>query len=122
MSHYSDEFIQSQKAALQKEQARLEEELKAVAVYDVETGQYKPKFEEFNPGDVEDSDEDSDEATTLGENTAVADELIRSLAEIKTALRDIEQDKYGFCENCGEYISEDRLAAYPAAKTCIKCE
>lgn len=122
MNHYSEEFIQSQKEALLKEQTRLEQELKEVAVYNEDTKQYHPKFEEFNPGDVEDESEVGDEATTLGENTAVASELIKLLTEIKSALSDIELGKYGFCENCSEYIPEDRLRAYPAAKTCIKCE
>lgn len=122
MSHFSEEFIQSQKEALLKEQTRLEQELKEVAVYNEDTEQYHPKFEEFNKGDVEDESEVGDEATTLGENTAVANELIKLLTEIKSALSDIETGKYGFCENCSEYIPEERLMAYPAAKTCIKCE
>ncbi|MBU1092816.1 TraR/DksA C4-type zinc finger protein [Patescibacteria group bacterium] len=122
MSNYSEEFIQSQKEALLKEQIRLEQELKNVAVYDANTGQYRPKFEEFNKGDVEDIEEAGDEATTFGENTAVSDELVRSLTEVKSALVDIESDQYGFCENCNEYIPGDRLQAYPAAKTCINCK
>lgn len=122
MGHYSEAFIQSQKEALLKEQARLEHELQAVATYDASEGQYRPKFEEFNKGDVEDAEEASDEVTTFGENTAVSDKLVRSLTEVKSALTDIESDKYGFCENCGGYITEERLQAYPAAKTCIKCE
>ncbi|MFH1088721.1 MAG: TraR/DksA C4-type zinc finger protein [Patescibacteria group bacterium] len=121
MSHYSEEFIQSQKSALLKEQDRIEQELKEIAVYDANTDQYHPKFEEFNKGDAEDAEEAGDEATTLGENTAVADEFVHSLTEVKSALVDIESGKYGFCENCAEYISEDRLKAYPAAKTCVKC-
>ncbi|GAA2362143.1 TraR/DksA C4-type zinc finger protein [Saccharopolyspora halophila] len=28
---------------------------------------------------------------------------------------------YGTCENCGKRISQERLAALPAATTCIRC-
>ena len=120
--HYSPEFMSLQEEALLKEKARIEKELEAVAVYDPAQGRYVPKFEEFNAGDAEDAEEASDEATTLGENTAVADNLVKSLEEVKRALQDTAAGRYGFCENCGEYISEERLKAYPAAKTCTKCE
>jgi len=120
--HYSPEFISSQQAALLKEKERLETALKEVAVWNADQGQYIPKYEEFNPGDVEDSDEASDETTNFGENTAMANTLIQTFHEVTGALQDIDSGKYGYCENCGEYISEERLQSYPAAKTCIKCE
>ena len=105
-----------------KEKERLETALKEVAVWNADQGQYIPKYEEFNPGDVEDSDEASDETTNFGENTAMANTLIQTFHEVTGALQDIDSGKYGYCENCGEYISEERLQSYPAAKTCIKCE
>lgn len=122
MSHYSPEFINAQKESLIKERDRLKEDLKNVATYDEEQGRYMPKFEEFNAGDVEDNAEAEDEETVFGENTAVMEGLVKSLDEVETALKDIDAEKYGYCENCGEYISEERLKAYPAAKTCINCE
>ncbi|MFA5967504.1 MAG: TraR/DksA family transcriptional regulator [Patescibacteria group bacterium] len=120
--HYSPEFISAQREALLKEKERLEREIKDVAFFDESQGRYVPKYEETSPGETESTDEASDETTTFGENTAMADSLIKSLNEVLSALKDIEANKYGYCENCGEYISEDRLQAYPAAKTCIKCE
>lgn len=122
MTHYNAEFIQTQEAILHKEKERLEQELAKVATYDEAQGQYIPKFEEFNSGDTEDMDEASEETETLGENTALADNLIKSLTEVKQALADIVADRYGVCDNCGEYIDEERLRVYPAARTCIKCD
>ena len=120
--HYSPEFIATQREALLKEKAKLEEDIKKVATYDEASGEYVPKFEETDAGDSEDTDEASAETTTLIENTATADSLLQTMNEVVKALGDIEADKYGYCENCGGYIQEERLQAYPAAKTCIKCE
>ena len=120
--HYSPEFIAAQREALCKEKAKLEEEIKEVAVYDEKEGRYIPKYEEFNAGDAEEADEAGAETTHFVENTATADSLIQSLNEIVSAMKDIDEGRYGYCENCREYIPEDRLKVYPAAKTCIKCE
>ncbi len=120
--HYSPEFIATQREALLKEKAKLEEDIKKVATYDEASGEYVPKFEETDAGDSEDTDEASAETTTLIENTATADSLLQTMNEVVKTLGDIEADKYGYCENCGGYIQEERLQAYPAAKTCIKCE
>jgi len=120
--HYNPEFINVQREALLKEKAKLEEEIKGVATYDESEGRYHPNFEELNAGDSEDIEEAGEETTTFVENTATADSLIQSLNEVLSALKDMEAGKYGYCENCGEYISEERLRIYPAAKTCIKCE
>ncbi len=43
------------------------------------------------------------------------------LAGIDAALRKIGQGSYGRCEQCGEPIGARRLAARPAATTCIAC-
>lgn len=120
--HYSPEFINAQREVLLKEKAKLEEEIKDVATYDENEGRYHPKYEEFNAGDAEDEAEAVDETVNFVQNTATADSLIQSLNEVLSALKDIDNGKYGSCENCGEYISEERLRAYPAAKTCVKCK
>lgn len=43
------------------------------------------------------------------------------LTRIDQALRRIDDDEYGLCEECGEEISEKRLAVDPAASHCIRC-
>ena len=41
---------------------------------------------------------------------------------ISEALERIENHTYGLCADCGEHISEKRLAALPWAKYCILCQ
>lgn len=43
------------------------------------------------------------------------------LKQIATALKRIEEDEYGWCEECGEAISEQRLEFDPAVSLCIDC-
>jgi DnaK suppressor protein len=43
------------------------------------------------------------------------------LLRIEQALRRIDEDEYGFCEECGEEIAGKRLAIDPAASHCIRC-
>ena len=43
------------------------------------------------------------------------------LREIDQSLEDIENDKYGYCDNCDKMISEARLEIIPYAKTCLGC-
>lgn len=119
---YNQDFIGSQKERLLKEKLHIEKELTQVAVYNEAEDKYVPKFEEFSPGETEDNEEAADEVTNYEENIAQARSLVRLLEEIKAALTKIEAGKYGYCENCNSYISEERLKAYPAAATCMKCE
>lgn len=44
------------------------------------------------------------------------------IGKIKEALQRIENDTFGICENCGEYISEKRLKARPVTTLCIECK
>lgn len=119
---YSQSFIEEQKQRLLKDKARIEEELTPVATYNEKDDKYVPKFEEFNPDGSEDDSEAADEETNYEENIALAKDLVVSLEEVKAALQKIVEDIYGHCSNCDEYIPEERLRAYPAAATCIKCE
>lgn len=43
------------------------------------------------------------------------------LARIEQALKRIEEDEYGYCDDCGEEIAEKRLEIDPAATLCIRC-
>jgi len=43
------------------------------------------------------------------------------LLQIDSALRRIENDDYGCCQECGENIAPARLASDPAALLCIQC-
>jgi DnaK suppressor protein len=45
----------------------------------------------------------------------------KKLDLIVEALRKIENKSYGFCEDCGEEISEKRLLINPYFQTCVDC-
>ncbi len=44
------------------------------------------------------------------------------ITDIDAALTRIKKGTYGFCENCGNMIDTDRLAAVPTARYCMDCE
>jgi RNA polymerase-binding protein DksA len=43
------------------------------------------------------------------------------LADVEAALARRDAGDYGTCETCGRPITAERLAARPAARTCIDC-
>lgn len=49
------------------------------------------------------------------------DSAVREIAEIRAALERLTAGRYGVCEECGEPIGEQRLAALPYASRCIDC-
>ena len=44
------------------------------------------------------------------------------LTGIEIALKRIESDDFGYCDECGEAISKKRLLAVPLARMCINCQ
>lgn len=46
----------------------------------------------------------------------------RLLVDIDEALRKIGDGTYGICEECGEEISEKRIAVLPTATFCVDCQ
>lgn len=79
---------------------------------------------EAEPTDIDvdraDTDETADKIEEFEGNTAVLKELEIRYNDIKTALKKIEEGKYGICEISGEPIERDRMEANPAARTCKK--
>ena len=57
-----------------------------------------------------------------GETLVALDREVHSeLRQIEQALRRLEDGSYGECTECGEPISEKRLAALPYISLCIDC-
>jgi RNA polymerase-binding protein DksA len=52
---------------------------------------------------------------------ALARQARQHLTDIDAALARLEAGRYGICERCGTPIGPARLAARPAAATCIAC-
>lgn len=68
---------------------------------------------------------DSSEQAQERENDEVLEALAASCEEslelIKQALGRFEAGEYGYCNQCGEMISEPRLNASPETTVCIDC-
>ncbi|MDQ1716165.1 MAG: DnaK suppressor protein [Pseudonocardiales bacterium] len=75
--------------------------------------------------DANADDEHDPEGSTIAFERAQALALLAqaraSLKEIELALIRLRDASYGVCEICGNPISPERLAARPAARTCIGC-
>jgi DnaK suppressor protein len=71
-----------------------------------------------------DDEHDPEGATIAFERqqvVALLEQARNRLADVEAALARREAGDYGVCENCGRPISPERLAARPAARTCIDC-
>jgi DnaK suppressor protein len=70
-------------------------------------------------------DEHDPEGATLAFERQHAAALLQAAREqvtaIDAALQRLAAGRYGVCERCGRPIGEGRLAARPAAPTCIQC-
>jgi len=71
-----------------------------------------------------DDEHDPEGATLAFERQHTAALLARTLeqvAEIDAAIARLDDGTYGICARCGQPVGEDRLAARPAAATCVRC-
>lgn len=116
--HYSDEFLSARKAALESQKQDTEQELHRIARFDESAGSWVALQPEYDGGSSEDIGDSSSEAESLEANQAEVADLEQTLAEVVHALSKFDNDTYGKCETSGDWIEEERLVAYPAAKTC----
>jgi RNA polymerase-binding transcription factor DksA len=71
-----------------------------------------------------DDEHDPEGATIAFERAQLAallDQAQQHLADLDQALARLAEGSYGICERCGRPIAPARLAARPAARTCIRC-
>jgi DnaK suppressor protein len=71
-----------------------------------------------------DDEHDPEGATIAFERQQVAallEAARRRLTDAEAALARRDDGSYGVCESCGNAIGAERLAARPAARTCITC-
>ena len=70
-------------------------------------------------------DEHDPEGATLAferQHTAALLEAAREqVTAVDAALRRLAEGRYGVCDRCGQPIGAERLAARPAAATCVLC-
>lgn len=68
------------------------------------------------------SDTEAEEQFGHARVLAIKDTLNKKSTQIKKALQRVREGKYGICEICEKMIDTDRLAVFPEATKCIKCE
>jgi RNA polymerase-binding transcription factor DksA len=71
-----------------------------------------------------DDEHDPEGATIAFERqqvVALLEQARRRLADVEAALARRAAGEYGICQTCGRPIAPERLAARPAARTCIHC-
>lgn len=73
-----------------------------------------------NPLDA-DSGEQAAQLGNVAVVSALENEAVQELADIRSALQRLEAGNYGVCTSCGEDISSERLLARPASAECVDC-
>lgn len=114
----SEELKKELKEKLEEEKAKLEKNLSKIAKPTETPGDYETNFDELGT----DKDDNATEVEEYADNLSVETSLEEQLKDVDEALDRIEKGTYGICDNCNEEIDIERLKAYPAAKTCIKCK
>jgi DnaK suppressor protein len=61
------------------------------------------------------------EAVERISTTASARAIASSLADARRALEKVDEGTYGRCDECGQRIGTERLAALPSATLCLSC-
>lgn len=71
-----------------------------------------------------DDEHDPEGATIAYERqhlAALISQAREQAAGIDAALSRLDEGRYGVCERCGLAVGAERLAARPAAPTCVRC-
>lgn len=107
-------FLEEMKQTLLREKKRIEKELGRFAKLTEEEGNYETQFEDIG----REPEDNAHEVETYQSDLALEKTFEGRLQEISDALDRIERGTYGISEVSGELIPEDRLRAFPEAKTC----
>ena len=117
-------LVQKLKAKLEREKAKVEEQLKSFAKEDKKLkGDWDtifPRWDgEAGGAGLEKAADEVEEYSTL---LPIEYNLELKLKNIDLALEKIKKGKYGKCEKCEKEIDEKRLKIYPEARFCLKCK
>lgn len=115
----TEEQIKKLKKKLNSAKKNIEHQLSKFAKKDKGSkGNYKTQFPDIGSQ----PDESAQEITEYEQNISLEHSLEDELTLINRALKKIEENKYGFCEACGEEIPFGRLEIRPQALLCIACK
>lgn len=77
---------------------------------------------ELEPDIAEDVGDRAEKSYTKEFLLSLSNNDRNQLLMIDEALRKIEKNEFGLCENCGQEIEKKRLEAVPWTPYCIKCQ
>jgi len=110
----------------EKELARYKAKLEALREEIVATGPKKIEPNRQDSATVGVSDEDAQALSEMMQTLASQQnkKQAEAVSKIDHALRKLETDpeEFGVCEECGDDISDKRLAFMPYATLCIECQ
>ncbi len=75
----------------------------------------------LSSSDVSDEADQATISTDAAIEQAITAKQLKELKEIEYALFKMENETYGICEMCEEFIGKERLKVKPQAKFCIVC-
>ncbi|PIQ67301.1 hypothetical protein COY25_03210 [Candidatus Uhrbacteria bacterium CG_4_10_14_0_2_um_filter_41_7] len=112
--------LDEMRVILTAEKEKLENELSRFAHRNTKavTTDFDTDYPDFGEGE----DENASEIATYSNNLSLESELEKSLRDVTSALKLVENGTYGKCKYCKADISEARLKARPTASSCIACK
>ncbi len=100
--------------------AQLEDNAEQLRALEREHGRVVSAADAAN-GDDEHDPEGATIAFEREQLTALLRQARETEAEVRAALRRLDDGTYGVCAGCGGAIAPARLEARPTARTCIEC-
>ncbi len=98
---------------------RLNEKKKEIVAH---LSEFKSDSLEIETGDVQDTGDKAESSYTKEFLLSLSDTQRTRLTAIDEALKRIEGDDFGICEDCGKKIAKKRLTVIPWAPHCIECQ
>lgn len=116
--------IEQFRKRLEKEKQQIEKQLKTFADKDKNVkGDWDTRFPKWEGGSggsaLESAADAVEEYSTL---LPIEHNLELRLQNINSALKKINENTYGVCEECKKEIPNKRLEVYPEAGVCIECK
>jgi RNA polymerase-binding transcription factor DksA len=73
-------------------------------------------------GSVTDTADEALASALVDVDTEIIDRHVVELRDIDAARERMNKETYGICVDCGDAVAYERLAVYPTAKRCVRCQ
>jgi len=73
-------------------------------------------------GAVTDTADEALASALVDVDTAIIDRHVIELRDIEAARERMRKQTFGSCIDCGDDVAYERLAVYPTAKRCLRCQ